>query len=129
MGLGECCFSQDGASCMLCSVLQALLNNSHLYHMAREDFANRGIEGRLAGWHVPSHDTLCITVIQRDGNYTTTQYCTSWLWGGIFCEQAALSEVLGCMLKPLPLSFLPPPSSWRGEAEPGSHDEAEREGC
>ena len=34
-------------SIVISSSLQALLNNSHLYHLAKDDFAKRGIEGEF----------------------------------------------------------------------------------
>lgn len=37
--------TQMQQKCFL-NLLQALLNNSHLYHQAKADFKNRGIEGR-----------------------------------------------------------------------------------
>ena len=33
---------------MLLLLVQALLNNSHYYHMAKDDFASRGIKGILS---------------------------------------------------------------------------------
>ena len=32
---------------VISSSVQALLNNSHLYHLAKDDFAKRGIEGEF----------------------------------------------------------------------------------